>query len=452
MNIKLFVLLMLLNTSFTSSLFSQEDRFSDFNFWIGSWDVYIYGSETLAGKSEIKSILGGKVIEENYMSSSGNYRGTSNNLYNAQELRWEQYWVDNTGLALHIKGSLVDGKMVMSDCKNDDCNKIIWTPLPEGRVRQEWMQSKDKGKSWTKAFDGLYISNEKKSTISEELSELKEFPSIRDFTLAKLKNEAYITVQDISEDRRVICRINKAGDKWSEPEPVHFSGKFKDLEPSLSPDNLTLYFVSDRPNKFASQNYDIWYVERDSIEGQWSLPINAGENVNTESDEFYPSVSNSGNLYFTSVRKNGIGKDDIYLSKRENNSFQVAMPLSDRINTPSYEFNCFVAPDESFIIFSGYNRIDGLGSGDMYICYKDKDQNWSEAKNLRDINSKQMDYCPFVDLNTNTIFFTSKRSTINSSIEIDNNFDLSKEVKRYQNGSSRIYSSPFNIIKIKSSN
>ena len=87
MNIKLFVLLMLLNTSFTSSLFSQEDRFSDFNFWIGSWDVYIYGSETLAGKSEIKSILGGKVIEENYMSSNGNYRGTSNNLYNAQESR-----------------------------------------------------------------------------------------------------------------------------------------------------------------------------------------------------------------------------------------------------------------------------------------------------------------------------------------------------------------------------
>jgi hypothetical protein len=36
--------------------------------------------------------------------------------------------------------------------------------------------------------------------------------------------------------------------------------------------------------------------------------------------------------------------------------------MGDVINTESYEFNAYVAPDESFLIFSGYNREDGYGS------------------------------------------------------------------------------------------
>ncbi|MFT4535105.1 MAG: hypothetical protein ACJA1A_000488 [Saprospiraceae bacterium] len=67
--------------------------------------MYNSGTKTLAGKSEIKSILGHKAIEENYMSSNGNYRGTSNNIFNAAESRWEQHWVDNTVLTT-LKGGL----------------------------------------------------------------------------------------------------------------------------------------------------------------------------------------------------------------------------------------------------------------------------------------------------------------------------------------------------------
>lgn len=429
----------------------QVDRSSEFDFWIGSWDVYSYGTKTLAGKSEIKSILGGKVIEESYMSSNGNYRGTSNNIYNAVESRWEQHWVDNTGLALHLQGGLVDGKMVLSDCKNDNCNKIMWTSLDDGKVRQEWLQSKDNGINWTSVFDGLYISTLKQSNIKEALFELKSYPSIRDFTLSNLQNEAYITVQDVSEDHRIICRISKKGNTWSQPEPVSFSGKHKDLEPALSLDNLKLFFASDRPNEFTPKNYDIWYVERDSINGKWSSPINVGININSVSDEFYPSVSNSGNLYFTSVRKGGYGEDDIYRSERKKNVYQLAVPLSDKVNTPSYEFNSFISPDESFIIFSGYNRKDGLGSGDMYISTKDSNQNWTVVQNLGEFNSKYMDYSPFVDLNTNTIYFTSRRSNVNGNQGIINNFELTKAISRYQNGSSRIYSSKFSIEKFDSS-
>lgn len=34
--------------------------------------------------------------------------------------------------------------------------RIRWTPLPDGRVRQLWASSADKGRTWSVAFDGTY--------------------------------------------------------------------------------------------------------------------------------------------------------------------------------------------------------------------------------------------------------------------------------------------------------
>ena len=54
---------------------------------------------------------------------------------------------------------------------------------------------------------------------------------------------------------------------------------------------------------------------------------------------------------------------------------------------------------------------DGFGSGDLYISYRISDNVWTKAKNLgAEINSDKMDYCPYVDTKTNTLYFTSKRS------------------------------------------
>ena len=34
--------------------------------------------------------------------------------------------------------------------------RITWTPLPDGRVRQLWESSIDAGRTWAVAFDGFY--------------------------------------------------------------------------------------------------------------------------------------------------------------------------------------------------------------------------------------------------------------------------------------------------------
>lgn len=270
---------------------------------------------------------------------------------------------------------------------------------------------------------------------------LKEFQNVRDITISKNQDEVFFTIQSLNEEVSKISFTKKKNNTWSKPELVSFSSGFRDLEPFLSHDGLRLYFASNRPldeKEIKSKDYDIWYVERKSLTSNWSKPINIGFPINTEKDEFYPSVTKNGNIYFTSENEKSLGKDDIFVSKFINGEFSKPQNLGTNINTEGYEFNAYVSPDEKFIIFTGYNRKDGKGSGDLYISYYENG-NWTLAKNLsEEINSKQMDYCPFYDENSNTLYFTSKRNFILdkkfSSIE-----EFQKEISKVENGFSRIY-------------
>ncbi len=136
------------------------NHFRDFDFWIGEWDVYTYGTENLGGHSIIEAIIDSFVIKESYQTVQGPYKGTSLNKYNRSIKKWEQFWVDNGGLSLHIQGGLIDDKMVMVGARNtpkgEVWDKIQWTPLEDGTVRQEWLQSNDYGANWNKVFDGHY--------------------------------------------------------------------------------------------------------------------------------------------------------------------------------------------------------------------------------------------------------------------------------------------------------
>jgi len=138
-----------------------QKKYREFDFWIGEWDVYKYGTDTLVGNSQIESILDGVVIKESYQSTANTYRGTSYNKYNQSKKRWEQYWVDNAGTTLHILGGLENGNMVLQNVESQNetpRNRITFSPDEDGTVRQTWDQSSDKGVSWKTVFDGHYRS------------------------------------------------------------------------------------------------------------------------------------------------------------------------------------------------------------------------------------------------------------------------------------------------------
>ncbi|MDO1502046.1 hypothetical protein Q2T40_18070 [Winogradskyella maritima] len=242
---------------------------------------------------------------------------------------------------------------------------------------------------------------------------LSKFKSIRDFTINGVEDEAYFTLQSPLNEISVIMKLSKSENGWSSPEMASFSGRYSDLEPFFSPDYLRLYFSSNRPVSKDSSNikdFDIWYVERSSVMEEWSQPVNVGTPVNTKADEFYPAITLSKSLYFTAITEETGPGDDIFVSTWNGNRYETPKQLSDSINTKGAEFNAYVSPDESYILFGGWRRPDGIGAGDIYISEK-KNGIWQKAKNLGiPLNSENTDYCPFVNTETNTLYFTSRRS------------------------------------------
>lgn len=124
-----------------------------FDFWIGDWDVTVAGKP--AGHNRIERILEGCALLENW-TGAGGMSGKSLNFYDAQREQWHQTWVDDRGGSLALDGTFTDGKMVLTGMQQKTLNRITWTPLLSGQVRQVWEASTDEGKSWSVAFDGLY--------------------------------------------------------------------------------------------------------------------------------------------------------------------------------------------------------------------------------------------------------------------------------------------------------
>ncbi len=113
----------------------------------------------------------------------------------------------------------------------------------------------------------------------------------------------------------------------------------------------------------------------------WSAPTNLGADINTESQEYYPSVSNAGTVYFSSNREGRKGSGDIYRSRLVNGKYSKPENLGDEINSKFFEGDPYISPDESFLVFTSYNRPDGLGDGDLYVSLN-QNGHWTAAKNL----------------------------------------------------------------------
>jgi Tol biopolymer transport system component len=231
----------------------------------------------------------------------------------------------------------------------------------------------------------------------------------RDFAISPDGREIYFTVSTprSSIQTLVSCRRLK-DDTWSKPEVVSFAGHFSDLEPAFSADGNTLYFASNRPlSGETPKDFDIWKVTRTGKD--WGTPVNLGAPINTDADEFYPSVTKLGNLYYTAAYAGGIGKEDIYVASLVNGEYQNPVQLDTAVNSKAYEFNAFVTPDEQYIFFTSAGRKDDMGGGDLYVSRKGPDGRWMPAQNMREINSRQIDYCPYVSPDGKSFFMTSNR-------------------------------------------
>lgn len=214
--------------------------------------------------------------------------------------------------------------------------------------------------------------------------------------------EFYFSIEK-SGRRWVIMVTKQENNQWTQPQVASFSGKFDDLEVSISPKGKRLFFCSNRPLKENSEpkkDFDIWFVEK-SGKG-WGKPQHAGYHINTDGYEWYPTASLSGTLYFCGGKTPGL-----YRSKLIDGKYTTPKKIGDLFTSDIIGGHPYIAPDESYIITSAKEGPGNKGGWDLYISFQKPDGKWTKSKNLGDaINTKENEDFPCVSPDGKYLFFT----------------------------------------------
>ena len=172
-----------------------------------------------------------------------------------------------------------------------------------------------------------------------------------------------------------ICVSKKAGDHWTKPVPISFTGKYKDWDPTLTPDGKGLLFVSNRPYAAADGSMKtgnhLW-MSRLTKGGTWAEPQHLDSPINELGFVNYgPSISASGTICFCSRDRDGNKGMHAYLCRWARDHYEKPELLVLNGNEPT--FDPYIAPDERYILFSSDNA--------LYISYR-QGQGWSPGEKL----------------------------------------------------------------------
>jgi tetratricopeptide (TPR) repeat protein len=162
-----------------------------------------------------------------------------------------------------------------------------------------------------------------------------------------------------------IWMISKKGKNWGEPVQLNrkINRSRSNAYAALSNKGDRMIFVLfDKKLK----QYDLYQTSKNA-EGKWKDPIKLNNQINTPKNENYPYLSEDGyTLYFSSDRDGGNGKYDIYkCTLMENNEWSVPELLPSPINSDGNDITFKYYKSINKAYFSS-DRKGGFGKYDVY--------------------------------------------------------------------------------------
>ncbi len=225
-------------------------------------------------------------------------------------------------------------------------------------------------------------------------------------------NELYFTKMGKSASIIYKFDFNKEAFENLEEIPLPIESPNSDVY--VNPKGNLMLFSSLMPEyeQDTISDWNIWKSIRKN--GEWQTP-KPFFSENLEGNQFYPWLTNSGNLYFA-ITPHGSQNSDLYVSKYSEGRYEEPIPLPKRINSDKLEGDAYVSPDESFLIFAGFEREQNLGKSDLFISFNENGD-WSEPLWLgEEINSEGYDGSPFVTEDEKFLIFTSSRGSTDDNV------------------------------------
>jgi peptidoglycan-associated lipoprotein len=166
------------------------------------------------------------------------------------------------------------------------------------------------------------------------------------------------------------CQIyvsRRTGRRWGKAEVVQISGvdTLQTVgQPTISQNGKMLIFSSNRRGGIGGK--DLWMATRKTKGGAFERPVNLGRSINTKGDELFPFLRGDTALYFASDGHGGMGGLDIFVSKKtENGKWSKPQNLKFPINSNYDDFGIVFHPSENWGYFTS-NRKGGRGKEDLY--------------------------------------------------------------------------------------
>lgn len=151
-------------TIFKVGLFAQtvgqspcsSPQASQFDFWIGDWDLT--WSDSLHGTNHVEKLFGNCTVHENFSNPKTNYLGQSWSVYNSSYKQWQQTWIDNQGGYIALSGNVVGDSLILNTAERNVpasisstgkmVNRMVYYNIKPDSFDWSWEASIDGGSTW----------------------------------------------------------------------------------------------------------------------------------------------------------------------------------------------------------------------------------------------------------------------------------------------------------------
>ncbi len=171
--------------------------------------------------------------------------------------------------------------------------------------------------------------------------------------------------------------------------------------PCLAPDANSIYFTRALLKQASTAN--LYRCDRTAL--GWGVPQVLGPPLSSPAAEWGFSIAADNSVYVASTRKGGRGGGDVWYLPFVDKSWSQAINMR-ALNTRYSDGAPGVAPDESFLVFNSV-RPQGSGTADLYLSLRQSDGTWTTPRHLGPrVNSTYLDICPYVSPDKKYLFFT----------------------------------------------
>ncbi|MEO8201226.1 MAG: hypothetical protein ABI679_11940 [Gemmatimonadota bacterium] len=199
--------------------------------------------------------------------------------------------------------------------------------------------------------------------------------------------------------RMTIVESTQHRGQWGLPRVVPFSGVWRDGDPAFTPDGSSVYFISNRPMPgdpagVPRRDFNIWMVHRTNG-GTWEEPTALARGINTDTAEFAPSLTATGNLYFSRG-------DNMFSAKKQGSGFDVPVRLPMAGGDPA------VSPDEQVLVFDANGPV--ADDADLFLSCRTA-TGWTEPSRLAEpVNTREEEGDPAFSADGRTLYFFSRHA------------------------------------------